>query len=695
MANNDLLSTVENFQSVKCYRLGDTRITRSSKTRDDHNTIVVGLTLWIGILLDLNDYLLCENRQVHDSIQGRILSYSLPRHHGEVSLSYLLTYLDDCNDILLDVISSKLQFKAEDLVKGIANKKISPEWAPLKGILLSILQGGCNRCKQNGDLRYEFVKSTRQMFGFLKKLDVDREDLRTEMNREFLEFERVLERVTSEQSKSNDYKALVSEMRSILLQHLDHFTVTPFMPKHGPGAVASTGVKCWYDKYNTSCTDERVSELLGRCGLGYEETYLPFINKDVCSTQTSRFVTVPKTWKKLRGISTEPVELQFWQQGVLHAIDRMFINDSWWAARINLHDQTRSQEFARISSLTGECATVDLSAASDSVSLQLVRDVFNGTLLGDWLLGTRSISTVCDEQKIFIRKFAPMGSATCFPTEGIIFTLVAEVAIAQTYEPILDEKGRAIVFGDDIIIPYFAVDKLFEHFATLGFSVNKEKSYWQGRFREACGIEAWNGIDIRPVRFKSCRSGAFNSSTDYEEISQLKDLANQFYVRGLKVARKWLLTLLFSKTINMGSYKRTAQKALFSTFSGESSTLSSPQPTNFPLVRKYSRDLQTYKVKRIQWKEKLLSTLEDCISQQSLDKLNYVEWLIRHQPGLTEEQERWYIRQESNGELSVNTLDENPGVNFSRLPIGVMMVPTVKWALPPSYDCISIAGHTF
>lgn len=697
MANNDLSITVSKFAAVKCYRLGDTRITRSNKTSEDHNTIVVGLTLWFGILLDLNDWAFYDCRQVRDSVKGRIISYTLPSLKHEVDLGQLLTYLDEYNDILLDTLSSTLQFKAEDLLVRIASKKLNPEWNPLKGIILSILQGGVNRCKQNRDFVYEYVKSARQMFSFLKKLDVDRADLREEMYRDFLDFEKVLTRTTREQRSNPDYIALVSHMRDILLQHMDYFTMTPFVPKHGPGAVAQVSAKCWYDKYQQSCTDERVRELLGRCELGMEESYLPLVNKDISSTQTSRFVTVPKTWKKLRGISTEPSELQFWQQGVLHAIDRMFTNDSWWAARINLHDQSRSQEYAKMSSLTGEYATVDLSAASDSVTTQLVEDVFKGTLLGDWLLGTRSIFTVCNEQKIFIRKFAPMGSATCFPTEGIVFILVSEVAIAQTYNPILDEKGRVIVFGDDIVIPYYAVDRLFELFDLLGFSVNKEKSYWKGHFREACGIEAWNGQDIRPVRFKSCRSGPSKTNTDHAELSQLRSLANQFFDRGYHTARKWLLSMLFSKTVTIGKHDRTAQKALYSTFSGERSTLSSPQPTNFPLVRKYSRDLQTHKVKRIQWKEKLLTSLEASIHMQTLEKLNYLEWLIRHQPGLTPDEEEWYCRyDERTKKLVVRQLpEERQSTDSSKLPIGVVMVPTVKWGLPPSYDCISVAGHTF
>jgi hypothetical protein len=58
------------------------------------------------------------------------------------------------------------------------------------------------------------------------------------------------------------------------------------------------------------------------------------------------------------------------------------------------------------------------------------------------------------------------------------------------------------VFGDDIIIPARAVGDLFYILSDLGLMVNKGKSFHKGLFREACGMDAFNGVDVTPAKIR-------------------------------------------------------------------------------------------------------------------------------------------------------------------------------------------------
>lgn len=676
MTSERLSVIAEKVHAITCYQVGSTRVSPSSN-QADYNSICTGLVLWFGILLDYNT-LLCGDTQIHATEEGRILKCPLPLDStGAYPLDILLSYLDGLNDILLDVISEPGQFKADHLVKRVVKGVCDPAINAVKGIICSFMWKSMNYSTHDKDASVQFIKLSRQVFGFFKKLDIDRPELSKATELGVLDFEVQIAQTVSVQALDPCYIKLVSDMRKLYRKHMDCFKIAPFAPKHGPGAVSDTSVKCWYDKNMSACTDARIKRLLGTAGLGVERDWLPYL-KDVCSDRTSRFISVPKTWKKLRGISAEPAELQFWQQGLLHSIDRMFTTDKWWASRIALHRQELSRSLAELNSLTLEHATIDLSAASDSVSTQLVRDVFKNTVLGRWLLGTRSTHILCGTTTKKLSKFAPMGSATCFPVECIIFTLAAEIACSRTYLPSLDYRGQVRVYGDDIILPCYAVHELFSILSTLGFTVNSEKSYWEGSFREACGTEAWRGVDIRPCRFKSNRTGVHCSILPHDDSAMLVSLANEFYARGLHTARAWLLTILFRKYYQLPGAKVCVQHTLFVSFDGKSSTLTSPCPTNFQVKRKYSQAYHNTLLLCVIWRERpiLPSNILE-LSSIYADQM-YTAWLISHQAGLTDFDKMWI-----KGYLVVE--DASP---YSRLPIGMKMVPTFKWSFPVSNNCI-------
>ena len=161
---------------------------------------------------------------------------------------------------------------------------------------------------------------------------------------------------------------------------------------------------------------------------------------------------------------------------------------------INLNDQSLNQRLALKGSITGELATIDLSSASDSVSLGLV----DFLIPEDWreAIGvTRShFCQLPGGSFACLKKVSSMGNGFTFELESLIF-----YALAKAVYP-TGKTGRDIsVYGDDIIVPTAGVGQLVDLLKFCGFSTNVEKSFWSGPFRESCGKHYFRGHEVTPL----------------------------------------------------------------------------------------------------------------------------------------------------------------------------------------------------
>jgi hypothetical protein len=202
---------------------------------------------------------------------------------------------------------------------------------------------------------------------------------------------------------------------------------------------------------------------------------------------------VPKNAKIHRSIIVEPVLNSYIQKGV-----GSYIRSRLKAFGVDLLDQSFNQELARYGSVTGDVATVDLSSASDTISKELVYEL----LPLDWAEALDQIRTHVVTYKgvdIHLEKFSSMGNGFTFELESLIFWALAKGVCAC----LKIDSTLVNVYGDDIIIPAGANNALSAVLKALGFSVNKEKSFSKGPFRESCGADFYNGIDIRPFYFKT------------------------------------------------------------------------------------------------------------------------------------------------------------------------------------------------
>jgi hypothetical protein len=204
---------------------------------------------------------------------------------------------------------------------------------------------------------------------------------------------------------------------------------------------------------------------------------------------TGELCCVPKNAKTDRVIMIEPSLNTLVQLGI-----GSFLKNRLSHFGVDLRDQSINQRRARTASLNGRYATVDLEAASDSIALNLVllllpNDWFE--LLNNWR--TRTVSIKRDRTHVELEKFSSMGNGYTFELESIIFYAASLVACRLSNTPL-----DVTVYGDDIILPVGAFSTLKNIFDAFGFKLNADKSFHSGSFRESCGEDYVNGINIRP-----------------------------------------------------------------------------------------------------------------------------------------------------------------------------------------------------
>ncbi len=305
------------------------------------------------------------------------------------------------------------------------------------------------------------------------------------------------------------------------------------IPRHGPGAVAERLSQ--KGKRDFSYWTERLEAVFPMWrytqNTGYRSDSVVTPDREI----PVRVITVPKTQATPRIIAIEPSSVQYAQQGLKRELYEL-IGRGPLSKVLGFQDQTRNQKMARHASLTGEYATLDLSEASDRVHWFLIYKMLERwPHLWDFVNATRSYrADVSGFGVIPLQKFASMGSALTFPMEAIVFTTLASLGVKESGAiPAISPRqlvGRISVYGDDIIVPVKAVDATIDWLEHFGALVNRRKSFWNGRFRESCGAEYYNGHDVTVVRI---RAELPSSRHDAAKVAACIDLRNRMYMSGM------------------------------------------------------------------------------------------------------------------------------------------------------------------
>ena len=207
----------------------------------------------------------------------------------------------------------------------------------------------------------------------------------------------------------------------------------------------------------------------------------------------NKVVTVPKNAKTDRTIAIEPDLNMYLQKGIGGMIRRRLKT-----VGIDLDNQKPNQLAAQFGSISGSLGTLDLSSASDSVSLRLVEEL----LPPDWvdaIKASRSPRGVLpDGSLINYLKVSSMGNGFTFELESLIFWAL----LFSVNEHYGTSGRRLLVYGDDIILPRDLQEPFMGVLEFCGFTPNLKKTHMSGPFRESCGKHYLNGVDVTPFYVK-------------------------------------------------------------------------------------------------------------------------------------------------------------------------------------------------
>jgi len=294
----------------------------------------------------------------------------------------------------------------------------------------------------------------------------------------------------------------------LIKELLAGFNPEDITPRHGPGAVA-TG-----ERPDQKMQFKRIYEPVEEFYPAQEFYFLnarhlfdewdKYWSLDHVDEPVAKVALVPKDSRGPRLISAEPLELQFIQQGLGKKLVAWIERHPLTRRKVNFTNQTINRKLALRGSIDGMWSTLDMSDASDRVSLALVARLFEGTGLYPFLRALRSASTVLPDGRVVrMRKYAPMGSALCFPVEALCFWALAVACVHVGGGVALGRAKRSVyVYGDDIITRGGYEESLLQFFHYFGLRFNRKKCCYSGLFRESCGCDAYRGHIVTPIKVK-------------------------------------------------------------------------------------------------------------------------------------------------------------------------------------------------
>lgn len=227
---------------------------------------------------------------------------------------------------------------------------------------------------------------------------------------------------------------------------------------------------------------------------------------------------VPKQRDTSRTICIEPTLNMYAQLGLASLMEKQLR----WYFRIDLATQwEENRELAKRGSVDGSFGTIDLSSASDSMGLRMLKEVLPSNIFEVLTLLRSPKSSLPNGEQVELNMVSTMGNGFTFPLQTALFASVVSAAYDLHHLPLhetLTVKGKNGVkrrkvgrknfgvFGDDICVDrkvYTTVCRILE---LLGFKVNAEKSFVEGPFRESCGGDYFSGHPVRGVYIKSLRT---------------------------------------------------------------------------------------------------------------------------------------------------------------------------------------------
>lgn len=380
------------------------------------------------------------------------------------------------------------------------------------------------------------VQMLRQVFGFVYKADVPCDpDKNAFAVQQFVATENELVRSLSELKDPIDGTHVWDHDRTLQLASLligrlfCDYSRDKLVFRHGPGVTSNCPIE---DKFETRLSQFPSVWEFGNSFFFNERDinerssrFEIMTHKNLFEVPTASLKLVPKDARGPRIISAEPVENQWAQQGIRgYMYERVHANPLT-SGHVNFTDQSVNRTMAYAASVTRNWATLDLKEASDRVTCDLVERVFSKvpTLLRDFVATRSEVTQLPSGRVLRLAKFAPMGSALCFP---VLATVIWSIIVASFVELgwTLDQAIQLVyIYGDDVIVPSSVAEYATAALERYLLLVNRDKSFVFSRFAESCGGDYFDGNDVTPLRLRRCPT----NPSDPEVAASLVPLANE------------------------------------------------------------------------------------------------------------------------------------------------------------------------
>lgn len=579
----------------------------------DQKVSTDAIRLWVGVVRS------CVGVE-NNADEGRVVQ--LLNSCSSTDLFELLDGLGALDSWLLASVERR-ELRRETVLKTVIQKHLQAA-EPLR-ILKSLLHSQWRGWIRSSSV--EGFKACHQAFVFLSRLNLEKEDLAAVAYTKWCDSEIAVGRA----GHPNDFeKNVISDWFPVENAAILYSKMSPH---HSSGSTFER-VSNPAEKPLLLGLDDNIRQFLVVTG------WSDLINEDLMQSCVPRFggtqawidvptvgsasvvahlvIFVAKNWKTYRVVSMEPITYMFFQQGAAAGI-QSYLRD-WIAPSLSriycVDSEDKNRDAALKGSRDGSIATIDFSSASDLVPYRYMAELTEGTCLSAIvehlrtsyakILG-RDLSCIADgldDSYYEVEKLAPMGSAVCFPLESIFFaTVLMSVFRQEEHKYSFSERKRMLasmrVYGDDTTVPAPLVGPFLRRIQEIGAQVNLDKSFYncgsdQDFFRESCGGEYLNGIDVTPVRISRKFAGLTIDSifmvdgdpAPAHELAQLISLANDLY------DLPWARYLVIYHLITVGQLP-----ILFD--EDGSRGLKSASPTNFHLRKRFNTSFQRDEVEAL------------------------------------------------------------------------------------------------
>jgi hypothetical protein len=250
----------------------------------------------------------------------------------------------------------------------------------------------------------------------------------------------------------------------------------------------------WYRRYIWSLPEWSIAETIREIDYGSASVVVG-----------SKLSYVPKNDKISRCICVEPTLNTYFQLGLATHLN-LRLSERFGIA---LEDQqVKNRELACLGSLTDGLSTIDLSSASDSISLKMLEWCLPRDFYLMLVKYRCKVVEIKGQGSVELHMVSTMGNGYTFPLQTMLFSAAVAACFRARGIPANRSTSATLwgVNGDDIVVPSEITSDVIRLLGLLGFSVNSDKTFVKGPFRESCGADFFLGTNIRGVYIKELDS---------------------------------------------------------------------------------------------------------------------------------------------------------------------------------------------